>query len=156
RIEIIDPCKQVERVARRQVIPQLRSLTEYGTDMKRQLRSVFPWRETKNSRVAARRSQDACQHANGRRFTGTIRSNERNRLTFRHGKTNRVNRNDFRFFTREKTTTLVHFVYLAQILYFNCQRHKYHHICLDKELSAKFVSDKLPRQNVYTDKKNEL
>ena len=62
RFDFVHPAEELERVARRQLIPELRALAEHGADPKRQLASLPRRDQAEHVDVPRVRLQDTREH----------------------------------------------------------------------------------------------
>jgi len=86
RIDLVDPAEEFERVAWRQLIPQLRALAEHGADAKRQLPSLPRRVEAEHAHLAGIGLQNSREHLQCRRFASAVGSDERDAFTRRDRK----------------------------------------------------------------------
>ena len=59
-VDLVDAAEQLERVARRQLIPELRPLAEHSTDLKRELTALARRESLKPTTVIVNRSLVFC------------------------------------------------------------------------------------------------
>src|SRR5438105_2236631 len=90
--DVVDARKEFECVARRQVVPELRPLTEDRADVICELPPFTPWSEAEDRDITTRRMQNPGQHFDRRGFAGAVRTDECDRLAGRNAQTDVVDR----------------------------------------------------------------
>ena len=75
-VDFVHAAEELERVTRRQLIPELRTLAEHGADLKREPPSLSPGYESKDAHVAGIRHENAGEDLQRRRLAGAVRTDE--------------------------------------------------------------------------------
>ena len=92
--QAVDAAEQRQRLARRQLEPQLRALAEQRADAHRQLPPLLPRHQAEHLRGAAGRVQDAGQHLDRGRLAGAVRADVREPLAGLDGERDALHRLD--------------------------------------------------------------
>ena len=82
-VDFVDAPEQLERVARRQLIPQLRALPEHGADPKREPAPLPRRHEAQHAHLARVGMKNPGQHLERRRLARAVGSDERDTLARR-------------------------------------------------------------------------
>src|SRR6185295_10051020 len=85
RVDLVDAAEQLERVTRRQLIPELGSLPEHGADLKGELTPLPRGHQAEHPNLAGIRLQNARKHLQRRGLSGAVRTDERHAFAPRDG-----------------------------------------------------------------------
>jgi hypothetical protein len=81
RVHLVDAPEQRKRVARRQLVPQLRALAEHRANAKRERVTLVRRHEAEHANGSGIRMQNPREDLERRRFAGAVRTDECDALT---------------------------------------------------------------------------
>src|SRR5215831_3107053 len=94
RVDLVDAAKELERIARRQLIPELGTLPEHGADLKREQTTLPRRHEAEDAYLARIRLQDPRKHLQRRRLAGAVGTDKCYAFTGRDRERQPVDRGD--------------------------------------------------------------